>query len=310
MKGSAFDVIGDIHGQADKLHALLKRLGYTPSAGTYRPPAGRQAVFIGDLIDRGPAQIEVLRLVRGMIDAGHARAVMGNHEFNAIGYVTPNPDRPGEFLRPHCPKNLKQHREFLAQVGEGSPEHRNWIEWFKTLPVALALDGIRAVHACWRDEDVARVQSATSHGRLDEGFLHRAYQQHSPDYHAMECLLKGIEIALPNGTSYVDHGGVLRRDARTRWWLPEPQSYREVVIVEPHRVGDIPEAPLPNDYQPLPVHGSPVFVGHYWMRGTPQVQAPKVACVDYSAASDGPLVAYRWEGEITLDAGNFVAVGA
>jgi len=52
-----------------------------------------------------------------------------------------------------------------------------------------------------------------------------------------------------------------------------------------------------------------VFFGHYWMTGTPKLQTPTAACVDYSAAKDGPLVAYRWDGEPTLDTANFKSVG-
>ena len=55
--------------------------------------------------------------------------------------------------------------------------------------------------------------------------------------------------------------------------------------------------------------GPPVFIGHYWMSGKPELQSPKVACVDYSAAKDGPLVAYRWDGEQELDASRFVEAG-
>ena len=94
-----YDVIGDIHGQADKLEALLRKLGYLHRASGWVPPHDRQAVFLGDLIDRGPDQVKVVNAVRSMIDAGHARSVMGNHEFNAIGYATPRRDAPGEFLR-------------------------------------------------------------------------------------------------------------------------------------------------------------------------------------------------------------------
>ena len=49
----------------------------------------------------------------------------------------------------------------------------------------------------------------------------------------------------------------------------------------------------------------PVFVGHYWMKGQPALQAAQVACVDYSAAKEGPLVAYRWQGEPVLQAAHF-----
>jgi hypothetical protein len=50
-------------------------------------------------------------------------------------------------------------------------------------------------------------------------------------------------------------------------------------------------------------------VGHYWLKGVPKLQSPTVACLDYSAAQDGPMVAYRWNGEPKLDPGSFVVAG-
>ena len=77
------DLIGDIHGHAGALRQLLGKLGYTPHAGVYRHPA-RQAVFLGDFIDRGPEIRETLAIVRRMIDSGAALGVMGNHELNLL----------------------------------------------------------------------------------------------------------------------------------------------------------------------------------------------------------------------------------
>ncbi|MFF8769276.1 polynucleotide kinase-phosphatase [Kitasatospora sp. NPDC015120] len=85
-----FDIVGDIHGCRSELETLLTRLGWTlvrDDAG--RPvdavhPAGRTAVFVGDLVDRGPDTPGVLRLVMGMVAAGHAVCVPGNHE-NKLG---------------------------------------------------------------------------------------------------------------------------------------------------------------------------------------------------------------------------------
>ena len=68
-----------------------------------------------------------------MVENGHALAVMGNHEFNAV-VDTEDPEQPGQYLRPHFAKNLKQHKEFLEQVGEGSEKHRRMIDWFKPCP--------------------------------------------------------------------------------------------------------------------------------------------------------------------------------
>jgi hypothetical protein len=85
----SYDIIGDIHGHDYRLRALLKELGYSERNGAWRHPS-RSVVFVGDLIDRGPGQLPTLKLVRSMVDAGSARAVMGNHEFNAIAWATRN----------------------------------------------------------------------------------------------------------------------------------------------------------------------------------------------------------------------------
>jgi polynucleotide kinase-phosphatase len=81
-----FDIIGDVHGCREELEILLRRLGYVlvrdeagrPVGGSH--PEGRKAVFVGDLVDRGPDSPGVLRLVMGMVAAGTAICVPGNHE--------------------------------------------------------------------------------------------------------------------------------------------------------------------------------------------------------------------------------------
>ena len=80
-----FDIIGDVHGCAAELEALLGALGYRVErdAGTgYRvtPPEGRRAIFLGDLVDRGPRVPDVLRLAMAMVAEGSALCVTGNHE--------------------------------------------------------------------------------------------------------------------------------------------------------------------------------------------------------------------------------------
>jgi protein phosphatase len=78
-----FDLIGDVHGCYAELRALLERLGYgVEDEGdiTVTPPEGRRAVFLGDLVDRGPDTPRVLELVMGMVEAGSALCVSGNHD--------------------------------------------------------------------------------------------------------------------------------------------------------------------------------------------------------------------------------------
>ncbi len=88
-----FDVIGDVHGCCDELQELLERLGYQAAAGaggcptgmpTYSHPAGRKAVFVGDLVDRGPRILDSLALVRNMVAAGTALCVPGNHDVKLL----------------------------------------------------------------------------------------------------------------------------------------------------------------------------------------------------------------------------------
>jgi len=107
-----YDIIGDIHGQAGELEELLTKLGYGCIGGVYRHDT-RQVIFLGDFIDRGPHQRRVLNLVRAMVADGTALAVMGNHEFNAIAFYTP--DGSGGHLRPRNEKNVHQHRVSTAE---------------------------------------------------------------------------------------------------------------------------------------------------------------------------------------------------
>ena len=107
-----YDVIGDIHGHADALCRLLEKLGYRKSSGVYRHP-DRKVIYLGDFIDRGPDQVEVINIARSMCEAGAALAVMGNHEFNALAWATRRGD--GAYLRPHTEANLSQHKEFLSR---------------------------------------------------------------------------------------------------------------------------------------------------------------------------------------------------
>ncbi len=87
-----FDIIGDIHGCANELAMLLEQLGYTLSDdGNYGPtaipPVGRKAIFLGDLIDRGPDSVRVLRLVMSMAAAGDALCLPGNHDDKLRRYL-------------------------------------------------------------------------------------------------------------------------------------------------------------------------------------------------------------------------------
>ena len=305
---SAFDVIGDIHGQYDKLVALLLHLGYSESGGIWRHP-DRTVIFVGDLIDRGPKQMETVHLVRAMVEAGTAECILGNHEFNAVAWVTPDPEHPGKFLRDHHkPGNREQHQAFLDVV-EGTPRQKDITDWFKTLPLWLDLPGLRVVHACWHQEaiDLLRPLLGRNNTLSDEAILLGSRKGH-PVYEAIEVVCKGPEVPLPPGISFEDKGGKVRHEVRVRWWQEDLSTYRIAAIGPPGDMAMIPDVPLPAEWKGHQYSGPPVLFGHYWFTGKPEVISPQFACLDYSVAKDGPLVAYRWDGEKELSSDKLVGV--
>jgi polynucleotide kinase-phosphatase len=79
-----YDVIGDVHGCATELEELLALLGYAEEDGAYGHPDGRRAVFVGDLVDRGPRILDTVRIARTMVERGSALAVPGNHDAKLV----------------------------------------------------------------------------------------------------------------------------------------------------------------------------------------------------------------------------------
>jgi predicted MPP superfamily phosphohydrolase len=102
-----FDIIGDIHGHADKLVALLQKLKYQLRNGSYFHPESK-AVIVGDYIDRDPKIKETLSVLKHMVDAGNFIALMGNHEYNAICFHFP--EKQACHIRKHLRwiKNIRQ----------------------------------------------------------------------------------------------------------------------------------------------------------------------------------------------------------
>ena len=311
MQMMAYDIIGDIHGYADPLEHLLQKMGYVSQGRGYKAPYGRQAVFVGDLIDRGPKQLRVLEIVRAMIDAGDAHAVMGNHEFNAVGFVTRS--EASDYLRPHSAKNCAQHADFLAQVGEGSVTHSEWVAWFKTLPLALDLIGIRIAHAWWDADSIAAVAKVywdSARQVMSEDFLHASYETGSILSVARKTLTCGIEWDLPEGTFIEDKAGHKHGEARLAVWRHWAKGLRELALVPKGNEHRVPDIAIPENIKLDQVNGAPIFIGHHWFSGEPGIETPKVACLDWSVAKDGLLVAYRWDGETSLVNDNLVWVSS
>jgi len=288
------DIIPDIHGQIAKLRGALAALGWRRStAGWAHPDPERTIVFLGDFIDRGPENRAVIHLVRDLIDSGKARAIMGNHELNALHFHTAHPET-GRPLRAHSDKNLRQHGSFLKEFPVGAGETREALTWMRSLALFLEDEGFRAVHACWIDSTIDRVRALTADGVLSEEQLIRVADPADELFHLAEEVTKGPEHRLPDGFSFRDKDGTHRDHVRLQWWNAGAGTWRDIAISVPVP-DDLPDAPLPETLmaQTYPVNERPVFFGHYWLSGDPVLQGRNALCLDYSAGKDGPLVTYE-----------------
>ncbi len=307
-----YDIIGDIHGCAHTLTRLLDQMGYRKINGVYQHPK-RQAIFIGDIIDRGPRIREALHLVRDMVEHGSARIVMGNHEYNALGYCTRA--RPGsgrKWLREHNARHDRLIRETLEQFDHYPHEWNEFLEWFYTIPLFIEDDGFRVVHACWDGDLIEKFKQSQGGACIDEDFLHASSAIESFAGQVMDTLLRGTDLRLPEGVKITGKDGYVREFFRTKFWADNPQTYADVVFQPDPLPPEVARMKLTDDERKqlisYPAGEPPVFVGHYWMDSSPAPLKANVACIDYSAVKYGRLVAYRMDGERTLSKDKFVWV--
>lgn len=297
-----YDIIGDIHGQADKLLGLLAQLGYHHDGTSHIAPPNHMAIFVGDLIDRGQMQLETLGIVFDMLDNHQALAVMGNHEYNAIGYATT--DSTGNKIYTPTPRQNEVHQVFLDSVGEGSVCHQYWLSRFFELPLWLEFDEFIVIHAC---HDAHAMQALTPH--LHDGRLRQADFANLPkDAHTNVLkLLTGVQATLPDGIHIKDGMGHLRQNVRIRWWVDDLTQ----PIVQLSAANNCDLSGVPDELVcPIDFHlgtTKPIIIGHYWLTGTPTPLSHQVVCTDYSAGKDGYLTAYQFDTDNpAISADNFV----
>lgn len=301
-----YDFIGDIHGHADKLKALLQKLGYELKSGVYRHDE-RKAFFIGDYIDRGTQSRETLHIVRSMVEGDSALALMGNHEFNALCFHFPK--KSGGHLRPHSIKNVLQHYETLKSFDGYHTEYKSYLNWFATLPLFHEEDSFRAVHGAWHTESITHLKKHLNNRTLSERQLYEAADENTPLYLAVEHVLKGIEVH-PGGVTFKDKDGNTREHARIKWWHEPHEStlinkgifHHDVEDDLPHKMLDYHDWYHPDE--------KPVFFGHYWWKGNPDpyLLGDNICCLDFSIAENGHLMAYRFDGEKKLNPGKIVFI--
>lgn len=334
LAAGRLDIVGDVHGELEALQELLRLLGYAPDG---RHPDGRRLVFVGDLVDRGPDSVGVVRLVRGLVEAGRAQVVLGNHELNLLR-------RQRKHGNDWFWNEASAHdRVFAPYAVAADGEREPMLAWFDTWPLALQREDLRIVHAAWDAASIARLEA--SDGSVAEGFrawelraaqqaaaeglaVHAArqrseYRHHyaDPDYpmpmldavgrleearqlrNPMRVLTSGFErcVEAPFFTS-----GQWRFARRVAWW----DDYRDDAAVV---VGHFWRRYLPVDRMRVGKGDADLFAGiepAAWMGAT-----GRVFCVDFSvggryaerARGETPrtrLGALRWpERELVLDDG-------
>lgn len=312
-----YDFIGDIHGEGQKLEALLQTMGYTNEAGFYHHPE-RTAVFVGDFVDRGDYQFQALDIVRAMVVNGAALAVMGNHELNAIGHATKTQDG-SRYLKTMSDGYRRQKGAFLNDVRVTDEVYLDYIEWFKTLPMWIETDDFCAVHACWQPDAIAFLTKAGVGPYLgDADALESVFAKGTEAYWAVETILKGAEFPIHHfgrdgaKGEFLDKEDEPRRHARLRWWVSGPFTYRNVADIPNLATSNLvlSDTEGPEQYRDVAFgHPTkPVFFGHYWRTEREVYPERNAVCVDFSAVlhKDNPLVAYQFTPGTPLSVDNFI----
>ncbi|MFF3589615.1 polynucleotide kinase-phosphatase [Streptomyces sp. NPDC002387] len=236
-----FDIIGDVHGCSSELEALLGKLGYVDGAH----PQGRTAVFLGDLVDRGPDSPGVLRRVMSMVASGNALCVPGNHE-----------NKYGRFLRGRNVRHTHGLAETIEQMEGESEEFKQRVrEFIDGLVSHYVLDGGRLVvcHAGlperYQGRTSGRVRSHALYGdttgETDEFGLPVRYPW-AEEYRGRAAVVYGHtpvpQASWLNNTICLDTGAVFGGSLTALRW-PE----RELVDVPAERVWYEPARPLASE---------------------------------------------------------------
>ena len=225
-----FDIIGDVHGCADELETLLADLGYAVEwdgkAVAVTPPPGRRAIFVGDLVDRGPRSPDVLRIAKTMSDAGTALVVNGNHDDKLKRHF----DGKKVGITHGLAETIEQ---LAAEPPAFAAEMRRWLDG---LISHYVLDGGKLVvaHAGLKEEMQGRASGAVrafamygeTTGEIDEyGLPVRA--DWAADYKGKAKVVHGhtpvVEPNWVNGTLCVDTGCVFGGKLTALRW-PEMET--------------------------------------------------------------------------------------
>ncbi len=275
-----YDIIGDIHGHMSLLVELLGQLGYIKKGELFFHPGGRKAVFVGDIINRGKETIEVLKIIQRMHIDNQAYIVLGNHEFRLL-------------------------QQFTIEPSEIDSQLIEFIPWIQTLPLFLEFPQFKVVHAAWH---VPSIRLLKNKKVKDENFIRSTMVKSSAVKEAVQIILRGISVPVPQDFEYFDRFGIKRKRARIRWWekrrkiisgadfLPACEKMRSSSFENKNK---FPEYSYSTDEPP-------VFFGHYCLPEHEPKVIHNLVCVDGCVTSGNVLWAYRHTPKHTISTDKLV----
>lgn len=305
-----YDVIGDIHGRYDALHALLVTMDYRYSReehAFYHPC--RELIFLGDYLNRGGQDRPTVRLVKNTcasqknirmsegVEDDADDAIGGNHERAAVFFHTPDPKHEGEFLRPHTPKNIKKLQSFLDATKDHPDFLQEALDWFRERPLFAERGNFSLVHACWHEVAIELLKSSDillpNRGLNAKGWQCAA-DKTSHYFDPIKMLVVGPHEKLPDDVRY-RYGDEMRDMARVAWWNTRPTNLGNAFtrLSPDFEFGNVLYNPRDKSIQELRTRiqklKKNVLFGHMELPGEPAPLTDRIACLDWK----GRVTAYR-----------------
>jgi hypothetical protein len=290
------DFIGDIHGHYQKFVSLLAKLGYlySDTLNTYVHPEGRKIVVLGDFINVGMQNKEVLQCLYQMHRQGQAHIIAGNHEYFLLllhHKTLLNKNTLWYYLqRNYYPlyDEFKNNREQLYF----------YIDWISKLPIYIDFGSVKAIHALWDEDVVNSIKNYNSVGQLINMVCENSQFKENVNKLIM-------------GMTYKHFSNEYKRPLyfRYMWWnaqhhLSASQMFMNKWTVFSDEISSV------IDMSAYTIKETPciVFFGHYSLQGFPYITSPTKCCLDFGGAKGGYLTAYRWDGLSELSEHNLINV--
>lgn len=264
-----YNIIGDIHGHAEELKKILNLLGYRENQNSFYHPNNHQAIFVGDLINRGPHSERVLDIVKNMHAYNQAKVVLGNHEFRLI-------------------------QQYFINPASIDSELMKYVSWLKSLPLFLEMEDLRVVHAAWHFPSIDTLKNESL---MDDQFIESTLEKNSEYKRAVRAILQGIKIPIPENIKYFDRFGINRKKARIKWWEGNKREYNGTNLLPSNKSLENTTFEASAEVQPIvyPKNDRPVFFGHYCLPPEEGKVHENLVCVDGCVTFSKELWAYQYD---------------